>query len=160
MEMQRAAEQCVQIVPHGEIGHGEGEDERHQQSEPTQRGRQRVGGVVLQDVSEGLVSELQISADRSSEVEKEDDERGAGDDHADARHAAVLQLLVVARSVVVAVVGHADDGDHADEARAPVHDLHGLVHVVVLDELLHDHDHDSDDGQHRHHGDVAEGVDG
>ena len=160
MEMQRAAEQCVQVVPHGEIGHGEGENECHQQTKPTQRGRQRIGGVVLQDVSERLVSELQISADRSGEIEKENDERGAGNDHADTRHAAILQLLVIARSVVVAVVGHADDRHHADEPGAPVHDLHGLVHMVVLDELLHDHDHDSDHCEHRYDGDVAEGVNG
>ena len=35
-----------------------------------------------------------------------------------------------------------------------------LVHMVVLDELLHDHDHDSDHCEHRYDGDVAEGVNG
>lgn len=148
MEVKRAAEQCVQVVSHGEIGDREGEDERYQQAETAQSRSERVGRVVLQDVSERLVSELQVSADRSREIEEENDEGGAGDDDADARHTSVLQLLVITRRVVVAVVRHAHHRHHADESRAPVHYLHCLIHMMVRDELLDDHDHDSDDCEH------------
>lgn len=158
MEVQRAAEESVEVVTNSKVRYGEGEHQSDKEADTAESRGERGEGIVLENVSHGVHTKLKIPAHSSRQVEQKHDESGAQHDGPHARHAAVLELLVVARSVVVAVVGHAHHRHHADEARRPVHDLHGLVDVVVADELLDNDHHHTDHRQDGHHGHVAKRV--
>ena len=106
---------------------------------------------------------------RHSEVDEEDDRRGADGGQPHAARRPVFELLgvrerresdvVVARDVVVAVEGDAHHGDHAEDLRGEVPELDGGVDGGMGGEGDGDHAGGDEDGEDGDHGDVLQRID-
>lgn len=159
LEVHRLAEQRVEVVTHGEEGNGECTDDGNQKEDSCYGGNDRVGRVVVENVSLGAGSELQVSTHGGEKIQEENNTRRANGDAPHARRTTVLQFLVVARRIVMTIVRYADNGNHTNDSGTPLEDADRFVDVVVGDELLSDHNNYENhrkDGQDR---DVFQRID-